>query len=269
VLDALQSDTTMFAFDERQNVKLTAPVAVDITQPGTYDERDDLTQGTIPAGSVVRSHLVHSDAVVDRRELEATIVTDSDIIGIAIDSNTLDGSDFLGNPGTVYPTGFGPRQLALDSPRQNDFVIQQIDRRTLVVHLSTGPHLDQVRVITVGTPGGTQGCTPGYWKQSHHFDSWQGYSPGDSFETVFGVNAFAGDPTLVQVLGTGGGGVSALGRHAVAALLNARHGGVDSAFTPQQVIDMTRNAILSGSSTQIESTKNALAAANERRCPLN
>ncbi len=35
--------------------------------------------------------------------------------------------------------------------------------------------------------GGDEGCTPGYWKQDHHFDSWEGYAPGDQLDGVFGV----------------------------------------------------------------------------------
>lgn len=27
--------------------------------------------------------------------------------------------------------------------------------------------------------GGGEGCTPGYWKQRHHLDSWEGHAPSD------------------------------------------------------------------------------------------
>ena len=65
---------------------------------------------------------------------------------------------------------------------------------------------------------GDVGCTPGYWKQVRHFDSWVNYSPDDIFSDVFGVGPAV---TLLEALKTGGGGEAALGRHAVAALLNA------------------------------------------------
>ncbi|MDH3224417.1 MAG: hypothetical protein OEO23_11935, partial [Gemmatimonadota bacterium] len=68
-------------------------------------------------------------------------------------------------------------------------------------------------------PGGGEGCTPGYWKQPHHFDSWTGYDPEDLFSSAF-EDAFPG-MTLLEVLKQGGGGLKALGRHTVAALLNA------------------------------------------------
>jgi hypothetical protein len=50
----------------------------------------------------------------------------------------------------------------------------------------------------IPTTGGGQGCTPGYWKQPHHFHSWVGYTPGQLFSSVF-VNAFPGK-TLLEVL---------------------------------------------------------------------
>jgi hypothetical protein len=67
-----------------------------------------------------------------------------------------------------------------------------------------------------------QGCTPGYWKQPHHWDSWvaTGYAPNDYFDDVFGVGP---NITLLEALQSKGGGENAFMRHAVAALLNAAH----------------------------------------------
>lgn len=71
----------------------------------------------------------------------------------------------------------------------------------------------------VPPPAELAGCTPGFWKQRRHFRFWHGYSPNTQFSAVF-ENAFPGK-TLLQVLSNGGGGLDALGRHTVAALLNA------------------------------------------------
>jgi spermidine/putrescine-binding protein len=79
----------------------------------------------------------------------------------------------------------------------------------------------------------TEGCTPGYWKQAHHFDSWPaGYSPTDNFDTVFTnvfmpqyvVNLFDPNITLLQALKLQGDrtGIHQLARTAVATLLNAK-----------------------------------------------
>ena len=110
---------------------------------------------------------------------------------------------------------------------------------------------------------GGQGCTPGYWKQDHHYDSWVGYSPSDSFDAVFGVS-YGG--TLAEAADAKGGGANALARHAVAALLNAANGGVDYLYSTQDVIDMVQAAFASG---DYNGTKDLFEAQNEMGCPLN
>lgn len=120
-------------------------------------------------------------------------------------------------------------------------------------------------VVIPPPPQGGEGCTPGYWKQAHHFDSWSApYTPNTLFDDVF-ANAFPGK-TLVQVLGTGGGGLNALGRHTVAALLNAQSDGVSYELTAAAVIQQFNAAYASG---DYETQKNAFAALNERECRLN
>jgi uncharacterized repeat protein (TIGR01451 family) len=127
--------------------------------------------------------------------------------------------------------------------------------------------------VTINPPPGGEGCTPGFWKQDQHFDSWVGFSPSDSFDTVFGVdvtlrvdNEQVTDPTLLQALQAQGGGINALARHAVAALLNASSPDVDSGFTVAQVIALVQAAVASG---DFETAHQLLAADNEQGCPLN
>ena len=125
---------------------------------------------------------------------------------------------------------------------------------------------DSVAIVPVGG----EGCTPGFWKQSQHFDSWTApYDPTDSFNATFGVNVtLSGGTTLLGALQSGGGGINALARHAVAALLNAASPDVDSDFTVAQVIAIVQDGIAPGGLT-IEQAKNLLAAANEQGCPLS
>jgi len=247
-IGALQSNTTMYAFNEQQCVRTSVDLPVDITVPGTYDDLSDLTPGVIPAGTLVSSHFVNADKVGIQPppiQLEGSIVTDADILGIAIVQRSLNLTDVLGAPGTVYPTGEFGRGLNLDE--QNDFVIEQLDKRTVVVHSQVRIHTDQVRVITrCAETLGAKGCTPGYWKQPHHFDSWTVYGQADTFNSVFGVSAFPASRTLLQALQQGGGGINALGRHAVAALLNAASPNVDYPITSADVIALTQAAINSG-----------------------
>lgn len=130
--------------------------------------------------------------------------------------------------------------------------------------------------VTINPPPGGEGCTPGYWKQTQHFDSWVGYTPGQSFETVFGVDVTlrtggktsTTTPTLLQALEANGGDINALARHATAALLNASNPDVNFGMTPAQVIALVQDAVAPGGVT-IEEAHQILAALNESVCPLN
>jgi hypothetical protein len=106
-----------------------------------------------------------------------------------------------------------------------------------------------------------QGCTPGYWKQPHHLDSWEGYAPGQYFDDVFGVGPHI---TLLDALWARGGGENALVRHAVAALLNAAHSEVCFDAPDAQ----TAIGYISGH-WGARWLKDFLAGHNESGCPLN
>jgi hypothetical protein len=119
---------------------------------------------------------------------------------------------------------------------------------------------------------GFHGCTPGYWQQTQHFFAWGNVSQNASFNTTFGVTAaqsgFPNSFTLLDALQEGGGMIDALARHAVAAYLNSLRPGMNFPYTTQQVINMVKTAIVSGSATKIEETKNKLEAANQLGGPL-
>ena len=118
-------------------------------------------------------------------------------------------------------------------------------------------------------PGGTEGCTPGYWKQSQHFGNWVGYVPtganASRYNTVFGVNLFSANTTLLAALGKGGGGAYRLGRHSSAALLNASNSSVDYGMTTAQVIAAVQAAVASGN---YDAASDQFERFNERGCDL-
>jgi hypothetical protein len=127
--------------------------------------------------------------------------------------------------------------------------------------------IDDIKVCRDGQEEGGEGCTPGYWKQPHHFDSWTApYDPTDLFDEHF-EDAFPG-MTLLQVLQNGGGGLNALGRHTVATLLNSASTGVSFELSPAEVISAFDD-VFPGSRSQYETLKNQFAGLNERFCPLN
>jgi hypothetical protein len=110
-----------------------------------------------------------------------------------------------------------------------------------------------------------EGCTPGYWKQEQHLDSWTApYAPTTLFNDVF-ADAFPG-MTLVQVLKLEGAGLNALGRHAVAALLSAASPEVDYQMSVADVIGAFDAAYASG---DYETLKNRLDVLNNQTCPLD
>jgi hypothetical protein len=135
------------------------------------------------------------------------------------------------------------------------------------VSLGAGQNRRDVDFAFCPVDQGGEGCTPGYWKQAHHFDSWPApYTPSTLFSSVF-ENAFPGK-TLLDVLSQGGGGICALGRHTVAALLNSASSGVDYDLTTSEVISHF-NAVFPGTTTQYNSLKNIFEDFNEQDCPLN
>ncbi len=99
------------------------------------------------------------------------------------------------------------------------------------------------RLYVQVTPG-TQGCTPGYWK--NHAEAWHdsGFNPTDDFDTVFGVDAFTPNLTLMQALNLGGGKLNKLARHGVAALLNGGDMDVSFGLAAGEVIDLVHDAIV-------------------------
>lgn len=123
---------------------------------------------------------------------------------------------------------------------------------------------------------GGEGCTPGYWKQPQHFDSWNvdpfSFGFADAFPDACNWDADLEKPengslcsrSLLEALSLKGGGANALGRHAAAAWLNTQS--VDFMYAQYEVESMVDAALEMGI---YEITKDGLADANEAGCPLN
>jgi protocatechuate 3,4-dioxygenase beta subunit len=141
-----------------------------------------------------------------------------------------------------------------------------------------------------------EGCTPGYWKQDQHFDSWvpTGYAPEDMLTGLFEEigympykNHYADqdsgeDPvkmslaTLLNALQMGGGETvpdkaEILVRAAVAAVLNAEHPDVAYGLTSAWIVAAVNSALDSRDATAIIGLAGKLDKANngENGCPLN
>ncbi len=140
------------------------------------------------------------------------------------------------------------------------------------------------QTITVDCCQGFGGCTPGYWKQDQHFDSWVNYTQGQRLDSVFtfpagdcgGALTSLRDDTLLEALkynATGSnltGAAQRLLRHGVAALLNSANSNVNYQLTTQQVIDVVNTALASCDKDVMTQVKDdILEKYNESGCPLN
>jgi len=157
-LDVYESDTNIFVFDEKQNLTLPSDVSVDITQAGTYNDAGDLTPGTITAGTVVNSYLIHVDPVGTASSLftyEGSITFSNRILGVIVNAQSLNDSDsVLGIDTTTYwQSGSYWSYRGLEWTPQDEVQIS-ISLDGMTMHLAASNVLDNVRVVEmVPVPG--------------------------------------------------------------------------------------------------------------------
>jgi hypothetical protein len=134
----------------------------------------------------------------------------------------------------------------------------------------TGYATDSTTTVTT-TPEG-EGCTPGFWKQSQHFDSW----PVPITTTLAGAGftntGWPADTTLLQALSFQGGPTvqdakNILLRAAAAAYLNSFD--LDYPLTTAEVVSMVNDALASGDRATILALAATLDANNNLGCPLD
>lgn len=115
-----------------------------------------------------------------------------------------------------------------------------------------------------------EGCTPGYWK--NHEETWgpTDLEPGDNWCEIFGADVSELDFTLLDALRMEESDllIQTLGSHSVAALLNSLHPDSNYPLAPQAIIDLVREAALSGDKDEQEEAKDLLADLNETNCPF-
>ena len=149
---AIENNTTIGAFDERQRRVLTQPLNLDITAVGNYDSgKPALTPGTVPAGTTINSHFLHADIIgAGPITLSGTITFDQPILGIEITDGALDVTDNpLGAPGTTYATGTADRGLDFSL---GDKIALMPGRRDIQISVDVLNIADQIRIVTAGNP---------------------------------------------------------------------------------------------------------------------
>lgn len=144
-------------------------------------------------------------------------------------------------------------------------------RFTAAFTLSVALAVGALGIAPVAATGDPEGCTPGYWKQSQHFGNWPApYTPSTPFANVHFEDAFPG-MTLLEVLRLRGGGLKALGRHAVAGLLNSaaltHYTAVGPITTPSEAVRLFNRAF-PGRKSRLNAAKYIFERANQAGCPL-
>lgn len=147
---ALEDNDDTFLFIESEQT-LQAPLAVDISVPGNYTFGVPLTPGVIPAGTPVRSYMLHRDTVNNAFKVGVGIaISPTKILGIIATDASLDATDaLLGNAGTAYPTGLAYRSPELTFPILPDTIIWSKNSITIAGVMPTAAVIDQFRVIAL------------------------------------------------------------------------------------------------------------------------
>ncbi len=150
-LNKLENATSTYAFDEAQGKTLTSAIAVDAVNPGTYTSFP-AGSAKIAVGTVVDSHLIHSDIPSKNFTSHRTgsVTFSSDILGVVASTAKLAASDSLGAPGTTYAGTTQWRGLESSENGFSNFGDKftiSADKRTVTFDINTFV-MDELRVIT-------------------------------------------------------------------------------------------------------------------------
>jgi uncharacterized protein (TIGR03382 family) len=151
LLNALESNTVVRAFNEAANFTLATNLPVNATTPGVYNSNASLTPGIIAAGTVVSSHYIYADPIGDGPALyEGFVEFDQPIIGVIVLRGGLNSTDFLGAPGTIYGDNTA-RGMELSGNEAFSITVSQF---RVNFRFNTTSATDDIRVLTaIPAPG--------------------------------------------------------------------------------------------------------------------
>ncbi len=138
------SSTEIRFFCERHEVTLTESLAVNEVREGPTE---------IAAETTVNSYMLRDDSP-QGGELTGSVKLESPVLGVITSDANLDKSDYLGVPGTVYPTGVSERGL-----ESGDTAIIGEDDLTVTMTSSFSEPGDEARIITAPTSGAAVAST--------------------------------------------------------------------------------------------------------------
>jgi uncharacterized repeat protein (TIGR01451 family) len=234
--------------------------AIDICEPCICEPCIEVTKTVEPEVAKVGDEVIYEICIINNCEDTPLVVDTFD--------DTLLGSQILPSlilePKDVFCETF-PYTIKPDDP---DPLVNEVTVK------GVGPCCDfevtakaEVKLVVFGG----EGCTPGYWKNSP--GCWEFYVPYIWFMDVFDMDITIGSgkkivyhPTLMEALNGNGGGVTALARHAVAAMLNAYDPDIDYQMSEAEIIAAVQQALYLGE-PYITELKDVLDYFNNAGCP--
>ncbi len=268
----VNSDTTFTATGHG-----TDPLGTDITYPADQEERDSV-EVTVANPSTITS-ISSSAANVSAGGTTTLTVTEQNDGDVNLTNVHVDVDNGVGSLTSASANFSGDDADGILEPGETwQWLVNNVVVNSDTTFTATGFGTDPFGTV-ITYPGDqqerdsvsvevlllVQGCSPGYWKQSQHFDSYVTYAPTDLFDTVFGETVFP-SKTLVQVLGQGGGDINALGRIITGALLNSSSISGFPYTSAQVIADF--QAVYPGSKSAYNTLK-AKYEALQDPCPLN
>jgi len=143
----LESNSTIYLFQEQVNLPLKRNISVDISSEGNYP-RDSLISETIFKDTPVNSYFLHFDrngSTSKVKEVSGSVTFNEDILGLIVFKNNHNATrGILGNSSTIYAEKNAKLEFS------NKDTISWYGR-TVTVNLRTYYTIDQVRVITASS----------------------------------------------------------------------------------------------------------------------
>lgn len=231
--------------------------AVTITNEATYKFT------VIKCGSLAINNISVTDTLLNIQSQPLDGFLDDQWTGVGYDIAPLDGTERSFTVSSDICNGH-------EGTIQNIAIASALGPYTTATYTMT----DVAWVRCDTTAIGGDGCTPGYWKQIHHYDSWPtSVSPdtlfSDIFNRVISIRTKGGNidnPTLSQALTALGGQINTAARHATAAYLNALSQDVNYDMTTSKIINVFQESY---DSNNFGDLIDGLVNFNEQNCPLN
>ena len=152
----LESSEVIFAWEEQDDLVLSSDLAVNIVDPGTYNENGDLVDGVVSAGTRVKVYFLHADKVTGEGVAliqDARILFSGLVLGIITKARDLGPSDFLGEPATQYGDSTA-RGLELGTGSLKDRITLEGNLQWLDLDQVRASSIrDEIRVITTFEDG--------------------------------------------------------------------------------------------------------------------